>query len=118
MGADRAGEFGQQVHPFAEAWPADSWSATIRRRVHGQRPPLGGETTVARRTLCDQAARAPRAKGWDRQPNAAPAEKEGRAAPLAGARRAIQAGPARGRSSATKHITAGALSLRQHASRD
>jgi hypothetical protein len=62
---------------FAEAWPADGWSATIRRRVHGQRPPLGGETTVARRTLGDQAAWAPRAKGWDRQPNAAPAEKEG-----------------------------------------
>jgi hypothetical protein len=62
---------------FAEAWPADGWSATIRRRVHGQRPPLGGETTVARRTLGGQAAWAPRAKGWDRQPNAAPAEKEG-----------------------------------------
>jgi len=36
----------------------------IRRRPsarRGQRPPLGGETTVARRTLCDRAARAPRA---------------------------------------------------------
>ena len=42
---------------------------------HGQRPPLGGETTVARRTLRDPAARAPRAKGWAWQPNAASAER-------------------------------------------
>ena len=52
----------------------DPAAARARR---GQRPPLGGETTVARRTLCDRAARAPRAKGWDRQSNAASAEKEG-----------------------------------------
>lgn len=60
----------------------------------GQRPPLGGETTVARGTLCDRAARAPRAKGWARQRMLRPQKRRGHPWPLEATRRgAPPAGP-------------------------
>ena len=68
---------------------ARSGAASAR---HGQRPPLGGETTVARRTLRDPAARAPRAKGWAWQPNAASAER-GPSWPLAATKGASRRPP-------------------------